>query len=455
LRRFLVLIAAGLLGVLSIPTTALATGAIDTSDSAMLQRVTPAVVDLSLWKLRPSPKAGGEPRRVRTHGSGFIVDPAGIIVTNKHVTENAEDITVIFRNGERTGGKLIAVAPMVDLALVKVEFDRPLPTLRWGDSTSLRIGDHVFAIGNPLGLGTSVSSGIVSALNRDLQDTPFDHYLQIDAAINHGNSGGPLVDVHGEVVGVDTALYNPVEEGGFIGIGFAIPSDSARFVVNRLLDKRNRSGWLGVRLQDLTYELSVALGLKNTDGAIVAAVDEQGPAKAARLHPSDVLLAINDSRFSDARAFMREIIEMPVGQPVKLTIWRAAKELVVTSTIAQWPNSALPAVAPNTIMASTADKAQNDGLTLATLTPESRNNYKIDDKVHGALVVSVDKDSEAHDLGIVPGDVLTFVQDTAVAAPDDVQAALSKAYEQRLPFVAVLVQGKSGIRWVSFGVDER
>jgi serine protease Do len=148
---------------------------------------------------------------VRTHGSGFIVDPAGIIVTNKHVTDNAEDITVIFRAGERAGGKLIAVAPMVDLALVKVEFDRPLPALRWGDSTRLRIGDHVFAIGNPLGLGTSVSSGIVSALNRDLQDTPFDHYLQIDAAINHGNSGGPLVDVHGEVVGVDTALYNPVE----------------------------------------------------------------------------------------------------------------------------------------------------------------------------------------------------------------------------------------------------
>jgi serine protease Do len=266
MRRFLVLIAAGLLGVLSIPTTGCATGAIDTSDSAMLQRVMPAVVDLSLWKLRPSPKAGGEPRRVRTHGSGFIVDPAGIIVTNKHVTDNAEDITVIFRTGERAGGKLIAVAPMVDLALVKVEFDRPLPSLQWGDSTSLRIGDHVFAIGNPLGLGTSVSSGIVSALNRDLQDTPFDHYLQIDAAINHGNSGGPLVDVHGEVVGVDTALYNPVEEGGFIGIGFAIPSDSARFVVNRLLDKRNRSGWLGVRLQDLTYELSVALGLKNTDG---------------------------------------------------------------------------------------------------------------------------------------------------------------------------------------------
>jgi serine protease Do len=168
---------------------------------------------------------------------------------------------------------------MVDLAIIKVEVDRPLPALKRGDSSGLRVGDHVLAVGNPLGLGTSVSSGIVSALNRDLQDTPFDHYLQIDAAINHGNSGGPLVDVHGDVIGVDTALYNPDEEGGFIGIGFAILVNSASFVVQRLLDTRNGNGWLGVRLQDLTYELSAALGLKNTNGAVVAAWTNKAPQK--------------------------------------------------------------------------------------------------------------------------------------------------------------------------------
>jgi serine protease Do len=253
---------------------------------------------------------------------------------------------------------------------------------------------------------------------------------------------------------VDTALYNPEEQGGFIGIGFAIPADSAKFVVEHLLDSHYKNGWLGVRLQDLTYELSVALGLKNTNGAIVAAVEEQGPAKAAGLHPSDILLAIDGVRFSDARAFMRAIIEKPVGHSVKLTIWRGGKEQVVTSTIAEWPHSALPGVAPNTIMAAN-DRAQNDGLTLAPLTEESRKKYGVDNKVNGALVTFVEKDSEARDLGIVPGDVLTFVQDTAVGDPEDVQTALAKAYDQRLAFVAVLVQGKSGVRWVSFDVDER
>ncbi len=454
MRCCVVLIVAVLLSGFAIPCPGMAAGANDTSDSGTLERVMPAVVDLALWKLRPSTTPGGEARRVRTHGSGFIVDPSGIIVTNKHVTDDAVDITVVFNTGERAGGKLIAVAPMVDLAIVKVEVNHPLPRLKWGDSSHLRIGDHVFAIGNPLGLGTSVSSGIVSALNRDIQDTPFDHYLQVDAAINHGNSGGPLVNVQGEVIGVDTALYNPDDKGGFIGIGFAIPANSAKFVVQHLLDTHYKNSWLGVRLQDLTYELSIALGLKNIKGAIVAAVEEQGPAKAAGLHPSDILLAIDDVRFSDARAFMRAVIEKPVGQPVKLTIWRGAKEQVVTSTIAEWPKSALPTIAPNTIMAATNDRAQNDGLTLAPLTEETRNKYGVDRKVNGALVTAVDKDSEARDLGIVPGDVLTFVQDTAVIGPDDVQSALAKAYDQHLPFVAVLIQGESGIRWVSFDLGE-
>jgi serine protease Do len=454
MRRFQVLILAVVLGGFAVRNAGRAAGAMDTGDAATLEKIIPAVVDLALWKLRPPTTAGGEVRRVRTHGSGFIVDPTGIIITNKHVTDDAVEITVVFNTGERAKGKLIAVAPMVDLAIVKVEVDHQLPTLAWGNSSGLRIGDHVFAIGNPLGLGTSVSSGIISGLNRDIQDTPFDHYLQVDAAINHGNSGGPLVNVYGEVVGVDTALYNPVEEGGFIGIGFAIPADSAKFVVHRLLDYHSSNGWLGIRLQDLTYELSIALGLKSTNGAVIAAVDEQGPAKAAGLHPSDILLAVNDVRLNDARAFMRQLIEMPAGQVAKLTIWRGAKEQVVTSTIAEWPHSALLGVAPSTIMAAN-DRAQNDGLTLAPLTEESRKKYGIDGKVKGALVTSVEKDSEAHDLGIVAGDVLTFVQGSAVAGPDDVQFGLVKAHDERLPFVAVLVQGKSGVRWVSFGVDER
>ncbi len=299
----------------------------------------------------------------------------------------------------------------------------------------------------------SVSGGIVSALNRDIQDTPFDHYIQIDAAINHGNSGGPLVDVNGEVVGVDTALYNPDEKGGFIGIGFAIPAESAKYVVRRLVDHL-QPGWLGVRLQDISYELALALGVNGTKGAIITAVDEHGPARAAGLRPSDILLAINDLRFGDARAIMREIVQTPIGQTEKLTVWRGGKEQMVTTTVAEWPSPTVHPSSPNTrTVAHVTEDKPDAGVKLAPLTREARRTYAIDPGVNGALVTFVDKDSEARDLGIVPGDVLSFVQDTPVVNPKDVQSALQAAYEKRLPFLAVLVQGKTAPRWVSFSLD--
>ena len=179
---------------------------------------------------------------MKTYGSGFIIDSSGIIVTNKHVIDGALEIKVLFSDGDRVPARLVAVAAMLDLAVLKVDVDRQLPVLKWGNSEALQVGDAVLAIGNPLGLGISVSAGIVSALNRDIQDTPFDNYIQTDAAINHGNSGGPLVDLNGEVVGVDTALYNPDEAGGFIGIGLAIPAETAQFIVTRLLDPALQAG---------------------------------------------------------------------------------------------------------------------------------------------------------------------------------------------------------------------
>jgi serine protease Do len=231
------------------------------------------------------------PGGLRSHGSGFVVSPNGIIVTNKHVVDDAVSITVIFENGGRMAGRLLATEAIVDLAALKVDVAHPLPVLKWADSNSLRLGNRVLAIGNPLGLGMSVSGRLISALNRDIQDTPFDHYIQTDAAINHGNSGGPLVDINGDVVGVNTAFYNPKEEAGFIGIGFAIPAESAAFTISRLLDPRHpKLGWLGVKLQDLNPEISLALGATGTGGAIVAAIDEGGPAKVAGLGPSDILL---------------------------------------------------------------------------------------------------------------------------------------------------------------------
>ena len=208
----------------------------ETGDFDVVQNATPAVVAIATWKVRPPANAGDPPRRVKTSGSGFIIDPSGIIVTNKHVIDGALNITVLFSDGGSARATLVAVAAFVDLAVLKVDVDRPLPVLKWGNSEALRVGQGVLAIGNPLGLGLSVSAGIVSALNRNIEDTPFDNYIQTDAAINHGNSGGPMVDLNGDVVGVDTALYNPDEAGGFIGIGLAIPAETAKFVVTHLLD---------------------------------------------------------------------------------------------------------------------------------------------------------------------------------------------------------------------------
>ena len=413
---------------------------------------TPAVVNIALWKARPPTKAGDPPRRVKTYGSGFVIDPSGIIVTNRHVIGGALSIKVVFDNGDQLKGELLAAAPMLDIAVVKVSADHPLPALKWGDSNGLRVGDSVLTIGNPLGLGMSVSAGIVSALNRNLEDTPYDDYIQTDAAINHGNSGGPMVDLNGEVVGVDTALYNPDDAGGFIGLGFAIPAEFAKVVVDRLLDPSHpKPGWLGFTIQDLTQELSMALGIGSAKGAIIAAVDESGPARAAGLRPSDVLLTINGLKLSDSRAYLRAIVQMPVGQQAALSVWRAGREQAIEATVAEWPNvmtvvSAGMAEKMNKMMPQT-------GLQLASLTDEARTRYGIDVKLNGVLVSSVERDSEADDLGIASGDVVAFVQDVPVATPDEVYDVARKAYAEGRTFLAVLIQNKKGARWVSLSLS--
>jgi serine protease Do len=309
------------------------------TDAAIAQKDMPGVVNISSWKVIPPENTGDPPRRVKTYASGFIIDPSGIIVTNKHVVDGAIDMTVIFDNGERIAASTLATAEMVDLALVKVDIVRNLPALQWGDSERLRVGDAVLTIGNPLGIGMSVSAGIVSALNRDIQDTPFDSYIQTDADINHGNSGGPLVGQDGRVVGIDTALYNPNANGGFIGIGLAIPSTTAKFVVRRLLDPSHpKPGWLGLTLQDLTPDLAEAMGLREAGGAIVVAMDPGGPASKAELQLGDVLTETDGIKVSDARSFMRTIVQVRVGDLSRLRIWRYGKEQIVTATVAGWPN---------------------------------------------------------------------------------------------------------------------
>jgi serine protease Do len=427
---------------------------LEIGDAAIMQQAGPAVVNIAEWKAGAPAKPGQPPRRVKVYASGFIIDPSGLIVTNKHVVDGALEIHVIFSNGDRVPARLVVAAAMLDLAVVKVDVDHPLPALKWGDSDKLQVGDPVLTIGDPLGLGTSVSAGIVSALNRNLHDGPFDSYIQTDAAINYGNSGGPLLDSNGDVVGIDTALYNPEATGGFIGIGFAIPSNLASFAEQFLLNPNHpKPGWIGVTLQDMTDRLADAMGMQRASGAIVSVVDPSGPARQAGLRPADVLETVDGVQQGDSRAFMRAIVRLPVGAPAHLTGWRNGKELDVTVSVAAWPNY-MPAEGVMRAQAAQMmiEKAPDPGIKLAPITQQARKQYKLDPQLSGALVSAVEADCEAHDLGIVPGDVITNVQGQPIATPDDVRHAIETAHGERRHYLAMLVQSKTGTRWVSLSI---
>ncbi|HME26398.1 MAG TPA: trypsin-like peptidase domain-containing protein [Acetobacteraceae bacterium] len=426
----------------------------ETGDAAIVQQVSPAVVNFSEWKVRAAMQPDQPPRRVKVYASGFVIDPSGIIVTNKHVVDGALNMHVIFSNGDFVPARLLVAAPMLDLAVVKVDVGHPLPALTWGDSDSLRVGDPVLTMGNPLGIGMSVSAGIVSALNRNLHDTPFGNYIQTDAAINYGNSGGPLVDSEGKVVGIDTALYNPDATGGSIGIGFAIPSGIASFAVRFLLDPDHpKPGWIGVTLQDMGDRLADAMGVQGATGAIVSAIDPWGPAKQAGLRPADVLETIDGVQQSDSRAFMWSIVRIPVGTTVRLTGWRTGKKLDTTVSVAAWPNF-MPAQGVMRAQAAQMmiEKAPDPGMRIAPLTEQARKQYGLDPELSGALVSAVEPDCEARELGIVPGDVITNVQGQPVTTPDDVRHAIQTAHDERRRYLAMLVQSKTGVRWVSLSI---
>ena len=458
LNRLLIL-AVTVLFAMPITRTPAAARVMERGDAAIARNAMDAVVNISTWKVQPPANPGDPTRRMKTYGSGFIVDPSGVIVTNRHVIDGAVDIKAILANGDRIPARVIVAAAMLDLALIKIDVNRPLSVLKWGSSDDLQVGDAVLTIGNPLGLGISVSAGIISALNRDLGVTPFDSYIQTDSAINHGNSGEPMIDQEGGVVGINTWLYNPQEAGGFIGIGFAIPSETAKFAMSRLLDPTHpKPGWLGVVLQDLTPGLSDALGLNGVTGAIVSALDADGPASKAGLRLGDVLTMIGGLRPIDSRALMRSILRFPAGHPIELTVWRDHSEQTITATVAEWPNF-MPGdgIMDTHMTEAMLEKMPDPGLRLVPLTDAARKQYGIDAKLSGVLVESVEIGSEAQDLGIVASDVVIMVQTAPVVTPDDVRQAIETAHQQHRPSLAVLFHGKTAARWLSLsmGRDSR
>ena len=432
------------------------------SRSDLIRSLLPTVVNIAVRKdvapetstANVASATGGQSNDVKSFvGSGFIIDPSGLIVTNYHVVEAAFEITVTLSDGTVLPGKLLHASRLADLAVVQIEAGRPLTPVQWGDSNKLRVGDQVFAIGDPLGIGTSVSGGIVSGLNRDVQDSPYDNYIQTDAAINHGNSGGPLFDMEGRVVGVDTALVSLTDASA--GLGLAIPSDDAQFVVDRLLKYGwVDPGWMGVKVQQMTRAMAEALGMKQPEGSVVAWVLPDGPAHKAGIAIGDVILRFGGDTPSDERALLRDIGRTPVGETVQVTLLRDGAERSIPVTIASWPRSQWDARdAPVAAERPKITIPPDLGLSLAAIAPDQRAKFGLEDDTAGVLITAVKPGTDAARIGRTGGDVILRVQNQPVATPGDVEGAIKAARGDGRPFVMMLVlpkvRTKPGPNWVT------
>jgi serine protease Do len=389
-------------------------------------------------------------------GSGFVIDPSGLIVTNYHVVEDAFEITVMLSDGSLLPGKMLSASRLADLAIVKVEPDHPLAAAHWGNSDSLQVGDQVFAAGNPFGIGLSVSAGIVSALNRDIQDSPYDDYIQTDAAINHGNSGGPLFDMQGNVVGVNSTIYSPSSSSA--GIGFAIPSSTAQFVFEQLRTYGwVHPGWIGVKIQKVTREIAASMGMPHPQGSIISWVLPDGPAKKAGLAIGDVILRYDGTAPTDDRALLRDIAHTPEGALITLTVLRNGSELSVPITAEAWPRDQWEERdAPTPVSQPKFPIPPNMGLSLSALDAETREKLQLGNDPGGVLVKNVAPWSDAANRGIRGGDVILRVQDKAVATPDDVLSGIDAARSNKRDFLLMLVLPKlrdiPGPKWIALRV---
>lgn len=398
------------------------------SQAELIRRLLPSVVNITAHARTDqktsemSASTEGESFEFKSSaGSGFVVDASGTILTNWHVVVNAYEIFVTFSNGERVEAEVFNAARLIDLALLKVKVDHPLQAVTWAPHDSVQIGDSVLAIGNPLGIGTSVSRGIVSATHRNISDTPYDDFIQTDAAINHGNSGGPLFNLKGEVIGVNSALISPTSANA--GLGFALPAYQAEFVIDQL-NKYGwvRPGWLGVKIQDVTDDMARALGMPHATGSIVAWVTVGGPAEKAGLKIGDIITQFEEDTPRDERALLRDIGGSAPGRVVRLGGLRDGKPFEVTATLGEWPkmaweqiNAPLKVAAPHWVIPADL------GITMTELTDHLRKDNDIPAGPSGALVLDVKHNTDAARRGLNPGDVIMRVDNTVVASPDAVR----------------------------------
>jgi serine protease Do len=391
---------------------------------------------------------GPEMFRSQAAGSGFIVEPNGYIVTNSHVAENARRITVKLADGREFEARLVGADRDTDVALLKVEANN-LPTVSLGDDRRLRVGDWVVAVGNPFGLGGTVTAGIVSSIGRDIGNGPYTDYIQIDAPINRGNSGGPTFDISGRVIGMNTAIFSP--SGGSVGIGFAVPATTIQAIVNELKASGSVSrGWLGVQIQDFTPELAASLGASNQRGAMVASVVDGSPAARAGFVQGDVIVALNGTDVTDSRALTRQVASIRAGETATFNVLRNGQRRTITATIDRRdPDRVASADNP-----SRPSEPSSLGMSLMPINPALRQQYELGANVNGVVVGAVDPDSEAARKGINTGDVIKRVGQQTVRLPSDVARAVDQARTAGRDTVLLLVADEQGDRFVALRVSQ-
>jgi serine protease Do len=402
-------------------------------------------------------KGGGDllPHKTNSLGSGFIIDASGIVVTNNHVIADADEINVILNDGTKVKADIVGIDKKTDLAVLKFKPPHPLTTVKFGDSDKLRLGDWVIAIGNPFSLGGTVTAGIVSAKNRDISSGPYDSYIQTDAAINRGNSGGPLFNLDGEVIGVNTLIISP--SGGSIGIGFAVPSKTVAAVVDQLRQYGElRRGWLGVRIQMVTDEIADSLNIHPARGALVAGIDDKGPAKPAGIEPGDVIVTFDGKEIKDPKDLSRIVADTAVGKQVNVVVIRKGQEETHKVTLAKLEDT-------DKVQAAVKPKEEQDnrpvtqkalGLDLATLSRDLRGKYKIKDSVKGVLVTGVDPASDAADKRLSAGDVIVEVAQEAVNSAADITKRVDQLKKDGKKSVLVLVANADGeLRFVALSLQ--
>jgi len=393
-------------------------------------------------------------------GSGFIIDAEkGYVATNYHVVRDAEEIRITLHDDTTIPAELVGYDEKVDVAVLQVETDKKLTAVKFGKSDIMRVGDWVVAIGNPFGLGGTVTSGIISARQRDINSGPYDDYIQTDASINRGNSGGPMFNLKGEVIGINTAIYSP--SGGSVGIGFAIPSNLSKPIIDQLIKYgKTRRGWLGVRIQTVTDEIAESLGLENTDGALVAGVPPKGPAEDAKLEPGDVIVEFDGKEVDTMRALPRIVAETPIDSNVVVKFWRDGKVRRAKVTIGELEKAEEDGLLAEN--GSSREETMDDkgadvdslGMTVTPITPLARDTFGLSQSVEGVVVTKLEARGEAAKAGIMVGDVIEEVNKQSVTDVKEFSSVLKKAQKSGKTFVLLLVNREGDIRFMGVKLAE-